>query len=313
MNDTALSSISPRCLACGADGPEPWARASDVEYCTTDDVFDYLRCTACGVLFIHPVPLSRLSEIYPSNYYSFAEAQHSLAARVKDALDARNWRKLLSQLPGKSLSLLDVGGGAGWQLSAVRRLDERIEHTQIVDLDPAAAERARANGHAYHCGRVEEFETEQRFDLILMLNLIEHVQSPSAVLAKMRALLSPSGLLFLKTPNYDAWDARLFKNASWAGYHCPRHWVLFTRESLAALVAQNGLCVRSFGYTQGAPFWAASVLAWLSRRGLSQVTRQRPAVYHPLFGLLSMFFAAFDFARMPFAKTSQMVMTLGHK
>jgi hypothetical protein len=52
------------------------------------------------------------------------------------------------------------------------------------------------------------------------------------------------------------------------------------------------------------------VLGWLSRRGLLEISRQRPVVYHPMFAVLSMFFAALDFARMPFAKTSQMVMTL---
>jgi 2-polyprenyl-3-methyl-5-hydroxy-6-metoxy-1,4-benzoquinol methylase len=302
---------APRCPSCGAVGGDAWTTAIDAEYCTTADTFAYLRCPACNVLYIDPIPESRLSEIYPSNYYSFRAPAQSFATRVKDALDARLWKRLLRSLPGDSLRLLDVGGGAGWQLSGVKRLDPRVQFTQVVDLDPAAAEQARSNGHAYHCGRVEDFETDQRFDLILMLNLIEHVSAPGDVLAKMRELLSPNGILLLKTPNYDAWDARIFRHTNWAGYHCPRHWVLFTRPSLEALVEKKGLQVRSFSYTQGAPFWAASFLGWLARRGLVSITRERPAVYHPAFGLLSMLFAALDFARMPFAKTSQMVLALG--
>src|SRR5688572_23544742 len=108
MNAIQSKSEPPPCLCCGATNPESWAQASDVEYFTSDDSFSYLRCGACGVLYIDPVPLTRLAEIYPSNYYSFAEPQHSFATKVKDALDARHWRKLLGNLPGDSLRLLDI-------------------------------------------------------------------------------------------------------------------------------------------------------------------------------------------------------------
>src|SRR6185503_4372839 len=105
---------------------------------------------------------------------------------------------------------------------------------------------------------------------------------------------------------------RVFRNHSWAGLHCPRHWVLFTRESFAKLAGEVGLRVRSASYTQGAPFWAASVLAWLAARRLVKITAQRPVVYHPLFGVFAAMFAALDFMRRPFAKTSQMFFVVEH-
>jgi 2-polyprenyl-3-methyl-5-hydroxy-6-metoxy-1,4-benzoquinol methylase len=299
-----------RCLSCGGARARPWARARDVEYRTSDEEFAYLRCEDCGALFIDPVPADRLREIYPTNYYSYAEPKGSFVHAVKAKLDRRGFRRMLASVPGDAVSVLDVGGGAGWELSALRASDGRVKETQIVDLDPAAAELARKNGHAYFCGRVEDFETDRRFSVITLLNLIEHVQDPRAVLAKVASLLAPGGIAVVKTPNHDAWDARLFKDRSWAGYHCPRHWVLFTRASFERLARASGLAVREASYTQGAPFWAASVLAWLADRGLARVTRERPVFYHPLFGALLGAFAALDFIRRPFAKTSQMFFVL---
>jgi len=184
-------------------------------------------------------------------------------------------------------------------------------HTEVIDIDPKPAAQAEAAGHRYFCGRIEEYQSGERFDLVLLLNLIEHVKDPLRVLESVRHLLAPDGRLLVKTPNWDSFDARLFRHRGWAGYHCPRHWVLFTRQSFERLAVRAGLEVHEFRYTQGAPFWAASALNWLRLSGLTRIDRERPVVQHPLFGPLNAVFAAFDFARMPFAKTSQMFFVLG--
>lgn len=313
MNDALSPPARAACLACGAQQSSLWATAHDIEYCTTGDSFDYRRCQQCGVLFIDPVPVARLSEIYPTNYYSYAAPGKSPTHAIKAALDRRFFRSILAQLPGASLRVLDVGGGAGWELKALRDSDSRVVGTRVVDLDPGAQRLAEANGHAYFCGRIEDFDTTERYDLVTLLNLIEHVQDPRSVLRKVRGLLAPGGLVLIKTPNWEALDAAVFRNTSWAGLHCPRHWVLFTRESFERLAADVGLKTRVASFTQGAPFWAASALGWLASRGVVRITRERPVVYHPLFGLLAAGFAAFDFMRRPFARTSQMFFVLEHQ
>jgi 2-polyprenyl-3-methyl-5-hydroxy-6-metoxy-1,4-benzoquinol methylase len=305
-----LSQI-PHCLACNSTDVELWSTARDIEYCTSAESFSYYRCQACGVLFIDPVPANRLSEIYPPNYYSFVKPGASLAGSVKQWLDTRLFRQVLSAIPGEQLRVLDVGGGAGFQLDTVCRAEPRVRETHIVDLDPGAEAAAREHGHHYHCLRIEDYVAESSFDLVLLLNLLEHVADPGALLRKVRGLLANTGRVIVKTPNYDALDARVYRSKNWAGLHCPRHWVLFTRPSLEALVARSGLKVETFAYTQGAPFWAASALGWLAERGLARISPERPVVYHPLFGPFSAAFAAFDFARMPFSKTSQMFLVLG--
>ena len=142
---------------------------------------------------------------------------------------------------GDELSALDIGGGTGWLLDAAKASDARVTKTQVVDIDPAAGARAEGAGHRYWLGPVENFATDERFDLVLMLNLIEHVSRPDAVLSKARELLTRDGRILIKTPNFDSLDARLFRHRSWGGYHTPRHFVLFTKDSLSGLARASGL------------------------------------------------------------------------
>jgi 2-polyprenyl-3-methyl-5-hydroxy-6-metoxy-1,4-benzoquinol methylase len=250
--------------------------------------------------------VDRLSEIYPKNYYSFSPSNRSLATAAKEALDRRRFRKLLRQIPGEELSVLDIGGGRGWLLDVLRSVDPRVKITSVVDFDEQAGVLAEQAGHRYYRGRFEDTDLAGPFDLILLLNVIEHVADPRAMLLKARSLLKPGGRVLVHTPNFDALDARLFRHRSWAGYHTPRHFVLFRRESMERLCQECGLLTARFGYTQGAPFWSVSILAELRHLGLVSISAERPAVYHPLIPLLQIGSAAFDILRRPFAKLSQM-------
>jgi 2-polyprenyl-3-methyl-5-hydroxy-6-metoxy-1,4-benzoquinol methylase len=299
-----------RCVACGSNRSSLWATACDVEYKTTPDRFAFFQCADCAVLFIHPVPVERLREIYPPNYYSFRPARRTFVDRVKQALDVRRFRRLLRGIEGIRLSALDVGGGIGAQLTNLRAADARIARSTVIDLDEGAEALAVAAGHRFIRGRIEDLRLDHAFDVILMLNLIEHVADPRAVLVTLREHLQPHGRLIVQTPNYESLDARLFRHWDWGGYHCPRHWTLFTAEAFESLARSTGLRVMEMTYTQGAPFWTVSILAALENLGLARITPTSPAWTHPLYPALAAGFAAFDFLRAPFMKTSQMVFVL---
>jgi 2-polyprenyl-3-methyl-5-hydroxy-6-metoxy-1,4-benzoquinol methylase len=295
-----------QCPICAQASGTYFATAQDIEYFTTLDDFTFYRCDNCDVVFLNPMPSDRLSEIYPANYYSFhVESGRSVAQRIKQFFDGGTFAALTRDIKGSSLAALDVGGGSGWLLNDLKRAESRVARTTVVDIDPHTEEIARRNGHAYHLTTFEQFDTSERFDIILMLNLIEHVTDPVAVLRKAKELLRPGGRIWIKTPNYDALDARIFKNRSWGGFHTPRHFVLFTKDSLVRHCEATGFTVVRCSYTQGAPFWTVSVINELRKLGLCTVTASRPSLENPLTPLFHIVFAAFDFLRMPFAKTSQ--------
>lgn len=234
-----------------------------------------------------------------------------MVVRLKEWLDKCFFKKILKQFPAQPINVLDVGGGTGWMLDVLKKTDKRIGITQIVDIDNKAKGIAEEKGHAYFEGTIETFATDKLFHLILMLNLVEHVANPLVVLQKAGSLLAPGGIIVIKTPNTISWDARLYKRSYWGGLHCPRHWTIFSEKSFRLLLRSTDLKINKLKYTQGAPFWAFSIIAALHRKRMVHVSAKKPIIFHWLFAPLSAFFAVFDFARKPFAKTSQMFILLG--
>jgi 2-polyprenyl-3-methyl-5-hydroxy-6-metoxy-1,4-benzoquinol methylase len=298
------------CPVCGGFNSQHWATSYDVEYFTSDNEFEYQHCISCDVLYLINPPIDSLKSIYPKNYYSYSSKSMNFISRIKNALDIRLLKSIIISVKSEKINVLDVGGGMGWNLDHIKTLDKRVVFTQVVDLDEDAEKIARENGHDYFCGRIEDFNTSMKFDFILMLNLIEHVVSPKEVLIKLHDLLTEEGVVLIKTPNFDSLDARIFKHKSWAGYHCPRHWVLFTMKSFHNICAETKFNVERFSYTQGAPFWAASVLSVLARHNIINLSEDMPATRHFLFAPFSVIFALMDFIRRPFFKTSQMFFLL---
>jgi SAM-dependent methyltransferase len=235
---------------------------------------------------------------------------------VKQSLDLRGFRSAAKRLSAGTPRILDVGGGRG-EISEtfVRRGDAASAF--VVDPDPASIEAARARGLDGFAGMIEEFETAECFDLILMLNLIEHVADPEAVLAKGARLLAPGGLIWLQTPNFRALDAGLFRHRNWAGYHCPRHWAIFSETGLRSLLARAGLEAVEFRGTQGGTFWAQSLLGLRRARrmrggrlppawhGAGGASLPKPLVRYRAFPPLAALFAAFDMATRAVRPVSQ--------
>lgn len=297
-----------RCPVCSSAQVRLFARARDVEYYTSDESYSYLECLYCNSVFLDSPPTDQLAKIYPANYYSYDSnpQKTSFTARVKEFLDARLFQNLLRRIPGENLNVLDVGGGAGWLLSTIRKVSPRVKATHEIDINERARPAAEAAGHFFHRTRVEDFSSSESFDLILLLNLIEHVADPAAVLSAMHKLLSPGGLILIKTPNIDTLDCRLFRHHNWGGFHCPRHFVLFNRQSLIDLAQRSGLQTTRATYTQGAPQWTCSILGWLGLKGWIRISADRPLYMHPLYVPFCAVTAAFDFIRSPFMPTAQM-------
>ena len=312
IKSTLLVERSPlTCPCCESSISEIWAIAQDYEYLATkEEKFNYRQCQNCDTIFLEAMPINRLSTIYPSNYYSFLEQPTGFIHKIKGLLDQLFFRRILKSIPGDSIRALDIGGGTGWVLDSISSIEPRLSLSQIVDIDPDAQQLAETNDHRFFCGRIEDFESEEKFDLVLLLNIIEHVADPKELLIKISDNLSDSGVAIIKTPNIDSLDARIFKNSYWGGLHCPRHWVLFSDSSIRTLIDKSGLEIVSQSLTQGAPFWAWSTLIWLKRHGIIKINKQRPVTQHPLHNTLQAIFAAFDFGRGFFFKTSQMMLVL---
>lgn len=122
---------------------------------------------------------------------------------IREAID-RHWDldpRGMKPLAGKRA--LDIGCGAGLASEPLARMG-----AAMTAIDAAAENIAVAREHAaamglaidYRHGGVEDL-AEPPFDLIVSLEVIEHVTDPALFLDNVARLLKPDGLLILSTPN----------------------------------------------------------------------------------------------------------------
>ncbi|MDB9378380.1 class I SAM-dependent methyltransferase, partial [Nodularia sphaerocarpa] len=81
-----------------------------------------------------------------------------------------------------------------------------------IELDKDAAQIASSNGVNVICGNIEENlmikSINQKFDVILMMDVVEHCLHPMNVLNSLQQLIKPNGKIMITGPNVAYWSVR---------------------------------------------------------------------------------------------------------
>jgi len=113
----------------------------------------------------------------------------------------RNPRSLASL---QGLRILDIGCGAGLLSEPLARLG-----AQVIGIDPSESNIAAAKVHAtrsqllmdYRATTVEEMGSRERFDIVLAMEVVEHVSDVGLFLDRCSALMKPQGMMVVSTLN----------------------------------------------------------------------------------------------------------------
>lgn len=112
-------------------------------------------------------------------------------------------RERAGRRPLEGASVLDVGCGAGLLCEPLTRLGAAVTG---IDPEPANLETARWHaaqsdlGIAYEATTVEELAaTGQRFDLVLAMEVVEHVPDPASFVTALGRTVRPGGVLVMAT------------------------------------------------------------------------------------------------------------------
>ncbi len=157
---------------------------------------------------------------------------------------------MLPHLPDRCRRVLDLGCGAGATLALLREGRE-IDWAGGLERDPGAAARARMVADRVWEGDLERFDPVEipaaSLDLVLCLDVLEHLVEPWAVVARVSPLLGPGGRLVVSVPNVRNWKFlwRLAVLGDFryrdAGLLDRTHLRFFTHQTAAELAATGGL------------------------------------------------------------------------
>ena len=220
-------------------------------------------CPACRLAFVHPLP-GTLEGLYGEDYFAGAEEGFGYVdydADKEPMVGAfLKYLAIIRQYRLTATSLFDVGAATGFFLDVARKNGFAVAG---VELSEYAAAAARQKGIAVATGTLSE--AEGSYDVITMLDLIEHVPDPRAELKNAHSLLASGGLLVINTPDRGSPYAKLMGK----GWHLivpPEHLYYFNRRNLAQLLAECGYRVvltTTIGKNFTLPYILRTLHGWL--------------------------------------------------
>ncbi|MBI4198898.1 MAG: class I SAM-dependent methyltransferase [Chloroflexi bacterium] len=241
LGAVALEEALPVCAGCGGAEAEVVEHLHELSLRKgTWQRWQVLRCHGCDLRYVHPrLHPEALEAIYAGGEYGFERPG-------LDGPGAERYRQRLLDEVARFRAggaLLDVGCATGEFLAAARL---RGWEVQGVELSPYAAALARQrHGLPVFAGTLREARfLAERFDVVTLWDVIEHLPDLRADLEEVRRLLRPGGLLGLETPNWDSIYRRML-GRRWPAYQPRLHLYYFTRASAAGLLARAGFDVLS--------------------------------------------------------------------
>jgi SAM-dependent methyltransferase len=193
-------------------------------------------CRDCGLIYNDPMPTEEeLAALYGAMAREIADRpvaaprimpiERAQAEYIAPVLDARPRARVL-----------DIGCSMGGFLAAVT---ERGASAVGVEPSPHDAAVARSRfGLDVRDGFFENITFgDERFDVVTLRFVFEHVRDPRGILRRVRALLAPNGRVYLEVPNLATPFVGLDDFFSYG------HLQTFTPESLAGLCGREGFAV----------------------------------------------------------------------
>jgi 2-polyprenyl-3-methyl-5-hydroxy-6-metoxy-1,4-benzoquinol methylase len=118
-------------------------------------------------------------------------------------MDYYHWvrREIEPLLPKQCTRILEVGAGGGATLKWLKTLYPKAE-TTAVEINPALSGELKLNADLAIIGPVNQTIAQLKtYDLILLLDVLEHLPDPTESLQKLAKLLNPEGQVIVSVPN----------------------------------------------------------------------------------------------------------------
>jgi len=240
--------MTPPCWICGSPGLEV-VRASRIsgelsskEFAITDSAYgvtgELSRCPACGFM-----QCSELTDVL--GYYETLQDGAYEAGSAERSRQARDVLRIALRFK-PSGRLLDIGAGSGVLVEEASRMGY---DAQGVEPSAWLCERGREKGLCIHRGVFPHPDVTGLYDVVTLVDVLEHVPDPVGLLRDMAQVLNPQGIAVVVTPDLGSVCAHVM---GWKWWHFRiAHIGYFDHRTLNRAAEKAGLEAISVGR----PIW----------------------------------------------------------
>lgn len=208
--------------------------------------FTIVKCDKCDFIFVNPLPSK--SEL--DKFYKNFDYRSPIGSELVIRNDAKRSLKVISRFATGKQDLLDIGCGRGFFLDEARTIGwnvygidyskKTVDYaSNILNLDVKRDD-------------ILTYQTNKRFSLITLNQVVEHATDPKQLIKKCHGLLNSNGYLYIATPNIKSLSARIF-GCKFEHLIPPEHVSFFSEKTLTLLLYDCGfkICYRgSWGYPE---------------------------------------------------------------
>jgi SAM-dependent methyltransferase len=200
------------------------------------------------------------------------------------------YEALIGRLVFPGCSWIDIGGGRQVFPDNPRLATELVSRcASVVAVDPSPNVHENMYVHERVQSAIEDYKTDQRFDLATFRMVVEHVDTPDAIVRALNTLLLPGGLAVVFTINRSspislvsrALPFRLhgpIKRLFWGGDDKDTFPVRYKMNSRSALLQ----CFSAQGFDEAAFAYLDDLSTWLKYRRLNYLELETWRLFHAL-------------------------------
>ncbi len=193
-----------------------WFKITDLHYGVTGDIF---QCSSCG--FMECPTIGEVIGFYQElNDPDYEKGRNERALQMSKVL------KFVQQYRTYG-RLLDIGAGTGVLVEEALNLGFQAEG---VEPSEWLQQQACKRGLPVFRGTVPHAEITGPYDVVTLIDVIEHVDSPIEILEHLHNLMAEEGRGVIVTPDVSSWAARIL---GWKWWHFRvAHIGYFNRQTL---------------------------------------------------------------------------------
>lgn len=208
--------------------------------------YPIIHCMDCDHLFTDFEPTQQdINQIYSDDYFFKGNVGYDDYTLEKDMLIKRGeyYADKMSKYmkPGK---VLDIGAAAGFLLKGFENknwIGTGIEpnHTMV--------EYGKQNLSLNLIqGTIETIELAEKFDLVILIQVVAHIYDFSSTIRKITGILNPGGKILIETWNKDSLTAKFF-GRYWHEYSPPSTLNYFSKKTLTNFMQHEEFTIVDLG------------------------------------------------------------------
>jgi len=203
------------------------------------------KCDICGLFFNDKMNKNFDAKSLYNDYY-----KNEIGGRFSFGIEylIRLFRffrafKIFTSYPGAK-SILDIGSGRGFKLYYLKKYF-KIRKAVGIQISKPACEfsRERLGLEIIDKDFLDVQFGEEKFDIVTMMHVLEHVFNPEKYVKKIHSILSDGGRLVIEVPNFNSWSSVL-TGKYWLGLDLRYHVSYFTVDSLDRLLKKYNFKIK---------------------------------------------------------------------